>query len=422
MGDKRVIIINEIKNKYDIVNTDKKPDSKTEDRIFFGFDYGHVIRIDKVSHNIAKVLKEHSEGNTWFSREIDMKEDKTKFDSLPEDAKRAFKLNIIYQILMDSGVTEGLTDTIIRCISTPIWEILYRRIAIEEAVHAESYSYCLDEVFGEETEKIIDLIYKDEIVKLRMEKEAEVFSRLHSMVDKYLLLKKGIIKDPSEKPNDILLKCKEYLLTTLIYLYCLESIKFPFSFLVTFNLNDKYNNAIPGFTRNIRLIANDELNTHVPTFLNLVKILKEDENQEFYDLFHKKINVFEEANLAKLLDIKNIKLETKFSYFETILTYAIHETVEEEIKWAHYLFDGKNVLGLNAKSAEYFIKWRANVSLKNLNFMSNIFQDYVDNSLTNFFENQRDINKHNSALQEATNISYQKGLQNDLNNLPIIKN
>ena len=64
-----------------------------KEKIFFG-EFGHYIRIDNITHDIARKLKEASEGNTWFTKEIDFKSDKTRFQSLPEDAKRAFKLNI----------------------------------------------------------------------------------------------------------------------------------------------------------------------------------------------------------------------------------------------------------------------------------------------------------------------------------------
>ena len=77
-----------------VIDIDKKPENE---KIFFG-DFGHYLRIDSVSHEVARKLKEASEGNTWFSKEVDYKSDKTRFSSLPQDAQRAFKLNIAYYI------------------------------------------------------------------------------------------------------------------------------------------------------------------------------------------------------------------------------------------------------------------------------------------------------------------------------------
>ena len=40
-----------------------------EDKIFFG-DYSGFIRIDQVSHEAARTLKDNAEANTWFSKEV----------------------------------------------------------------------------------------------------------------------------------------------------------------------------------------------------------------------------------------------------------------------------------------------------------------------------------------------------------------
>lgn len=357
---------------YKIVDVSHNP---TEDKIFFG-DYGGFIRIDKVSHEAAKTLKNNAEGNTWFARECSMKEDKTKFDTLPEDAKRAFKLNICYQTLLDSGVTAGIGECIINSISTPIWDLLYRRISYEESIHAESYSYCLSEVFGSETSNVLNLVYTDEHVQSRMKDEVKLFGNLHKCLE---------CDSPIENKRIALLKA-------IIALYCLESIKFPFSFLVTFTINDSYNNAIPGFTNNIRLISHDELNTHVPTGILLMRTLRDEPHQGFSYLFEN-------------------------NWFKETIVQMVNEVVRQELDWAKYLFEGKEVKGINYKISEYFIKWRASIALRavGIDDSDNPYNTYVDNNITRFFDNYRDVNKQNTALQESDNVSYQKGqLINDL--------
>ena len=356
---------------YKIIDVSHNP---KEDKIFFG-DYSGFIRIDQVSHEAARKLKDGAEGNTWFSKEVNMKEDKSKFDTLPEDAKTVFKLNICYQVLMDSFVTAGIGECIISCISTPIWDLLYRRISYEESIHAESYSYCLSEVFGSETSKILNLVYEDKHVQSRMEKEVELFGDLHEALEH----------------SDIEVK-KTALLRAIMALYCLESIKFPFSFLVTFTINDSYNNSIPGFTNNIRLISHDELNTHVPTGILLMKTLRNEPHQGFSSLFEN-------------------------GWFNKTLIEMVNEVVDQELEWAKYLFDGKEVKGINYNISEYFIKWRACISLRlvGIDDKDNPYTEYVDNTTTRFFDNYRNVNKQNAALQETDNTSYQKGqLTNDL--------
>lgn len=356
---------------YQIINTDEKVE---ENKIFFGRK-SKYIRIDQISHEVAKILKENSEGNTWFTKEIDMKQDKTRFDQLPEEAKRAFKLNIAYQTLMDSGVTSGISEVLLKCVSSSIWDILYRRIMIEETIHSESYSYGLSEVFGSEASAILDLVYDDKVVQKRMDVEKAIFKSLHDL------------QDLDDIPYDDPVTMNEYrklLLQLLIGIYCLEGIKFPFSFLVTFTINDKYDNAIPGFTRTIQLIAHDELNTHVPTTRHIFAIFREEEIQGFKSLFDN-------------------------GYFQEELDRIIKITVDSEIEWAKYLLQEGDIRSLSLETCEYFIKWRANFMYQILGMNDNPYKEYNSNSTIDFFENYRTINKHNAALQETDNTSYSKG-------------
>ena len=355
-----------------VIDIYKKPQAE---KIFFG-EFGHYLRIDSVSHNIAKKLKEASEGNTWFSKEIDYKSDKTRFSSLPEDVQRAFKLNIAYQTLMDSGVTSGFSSIMNRIITSSIWAILYSRIAIEETIHAESYSYGLSEVFGYQSTETLDLVYNDEFVKHRMEKEVELFED----VDRLCNYEQSDI-DLEEK--------KKAILKLLIGIYLLEGIKFPFSFLVTFTINNSYDNAISGFTKTIKLIAHDELNVHVPTGKNLLNILRKESNQGFSHLFEN-------------------------GWFKETAINMTSYVVEQEISWAKYLFDYRDVSGINVAISENFIKYWAGIRLKDIGIETEYLKE-KKSDIVYWFNSYRDINKQNAALQETTNTSYQKGtLKNDL--------
>ncbi len=359
--------------KQTVLDISFKPENE---KIFFG-EFGHYIRIDNITHDIAKKLKEASEGNTWFVKEIDYKSDKTKFQSLPEDAKRAFKLNIAYQTLMDSGVTSGISSVMHQVVTNSIWSLLYARIAIEEAIHAESYSYGLSEVFGFEAADTLDLVYNDEFVKKRMEKECMLFDNM------------SMLCLPSNESIDIDDK-KKALLKLLLGIYFLEGIKFPFSFLVTFIINNSYNNVITGFTKTIKLIAHDELSVHVVTGKNVLNILSKNENEGFKHLFDN-------------------------GFFQTTALDLAKDVVKQEIEWAKYLFDNYEVSGINSQISKNFIKYFANLRLKDIGITDNPYMKEEKTDIIDWFNNYRNINKQNAALQETSNTSYQKGvLKNDL--------
>ena len=234
---------------------------------------------------------------------------------------------------------------------------------------------------------------------------------------------------------------KEKLLKVLIGVNCLEGIKFPFSFLVTFMINDRYNNAIPGFTKTLQLIAHDELNMHVPTFHHIIKILKEDEDQGFTNYFKENINnpdpTIDSFTKSAKLDIdelfinddsvneetKKILKDMKRSSFDKWMIDFVNKTVNSEIEWAKYLLedtvDGntvqRKVRGLNTEIAIHFIKYRARKMLEAVDIFDNDYMDIKESDIEKFFDNYRNINMHNSALQEISNNSYQKGnTKNDL--------
>jgi ribonucleoside-diphosphate reductase beta chain len=129
-----------------IICVERKP--KIGKKIFFG-EYDHYIRVDYVSHEIAKRLKEHAEANTWFTKELNFTQDIQNIHKLDKVALRIFQYNIAYQNLMDSGVSNSFSNILAPLCSQPIWQLLYMRIGYEETIHAESYSYALHLIFNE---------------------------------------------------------------------------------------------------------------------------------------------------------------------------------------------------------------------------------------------------------------------------------
>jgi len=347
-----------------VIDVNKKP---KENKIFLG-EFGHFLRVDTVTHEIARKLKEQSEGNFWLPKVVPFDRDRVNFVHVPGDEQNAFKYNICYQNLMDSGVDSGYSTILKKLASSSIWSMLYGRIAIEEQIHAESYSYALNEMFGSKSTEILDLVYTDPFIKTRMESEVELFA----VAEKVLLEPESFTEDEKKKA----------ILRLLLGVYLLESVKFPFSFLVTFTINKFNNSAIQGVARLIRLIAHDELNIHVPTGKNVMNILRNEEEQEFSHLF-------------------------KNGWFNDIAIEMTKEVVQQEIEWARYLLEGKSVRGLNMEISEHFIKYWAGVRLRDIG-VKNIYNE-PKSDIIDWFNDVRDINKQNVALQEAANISYQRG-------------
>jgi len=356
-----------------ILDLNEKP--KITNRIFFG-DFGRYIRVDEISHEVAKNLKDQSEGNTWFTKELDFESDKTKWAEIDDIPKNILNKNISYQNAMDSGVTNGFGTVVVPITTSSIWALLYQRIAGEEAIHSESYSYALNQIFGHEATEILDLAYTDPFIKQRLEHEVCEFEAVRRIV-----IEEGREDD----------EAKRAVLNMLLRIYFLEGVKFPSSFYVTWNINRVYNNAVQGISRLLKLIAHDELTIHVPTGSNVMNILRKDKDQGFQHLF-------------------------KSGWFDEEAKRIAFETVESEYEWTEYLLKDGSLPGYNIQIMDNFLKYFANLRLKNIK-VEDVFdrKEAQKTDTIDWFESYRDINKSNTMLQEASNTSYIKGgLKNDL--------
>lgn len=354
-----------------IICIDKKPKDK---KLFFG-DFGNYMRIDQISYPIFKKLYEHSEANTWFTNEIDYSADGTGFKELPEYVQRMFKFNISYQTLMDSGVT-NIFDDIAKVVSITELQYLYKRISIEESIHATSYSNGLDAVFGNKASETLDLVYTDDFIKRRLENE------VNGATD---FINKCIIEN---KTDD---EAKKSLLTLLAAAYLLEGVKFPFSFFVTWTINKTYNNAIQGFSRALKLIAHDEMTFHTVTGKTVLNMLRKDKYQGFKHLFDD-------------------------GWFSEMFQNLLKITVEQECQWNEYLLKDGDISGYNKAIGEHFIKYWAMYRAKDIYEKSPYNEKKSE--IIEWYNNYRSLNGTTTALQEAEATNYQKGkLMNDLDRI-----
>ena len=341
---------------------------KEYNKLFFG-DYGNFQRIDKKSYDIFQKLAEASESNTWFTKEIDCTKDKKGWDMMDDVPKRIFHLNILYQNVMDSLVPG--TFGILSDLSSDTWlSYLYSRIKVEEDIHALSYSTGLNQAFGSKVTEMLDLIYEDNVVRKRADKEIESANKL---IEK---LKEDTVDD----------ELKKLLLENLLRTFFLEGVKFPFSFFSTWSINKAYGNSIQGFSQMLKLIAWDEMTVHTTTGANVMKILMKDDSQGF-------------------LHLK--------SYFEDLAYKMAEETSELEIEWSDYLLKDGDFQGFNQKINNHFIKYWTDYRLKEIGLKPIYKEEKSD--VIEWYNEYRNLNKTQVALQEADNTNYQKGsLKNDL--------
>jgi ribonucleoside-diphosphate reductase beta chain len=352
---------------------DTKP--KEYNKLFFG-DYGNFSRIDYCNYDIFQRLAENSESNVWFTNEINYSKDKKGYSDLNANEKRAFHKNILYQNLLDSLVPN--TFGILSELSTDTYlSYLYSRINTEENIHAMTYSSGLMQVFGAQATKMLDDVYNDQVLKERMRNDIEAADALIDLV-----------KDSSEHGTD---EMKKALIVSLVRTYFLEGVRFPASFFVTWTINKNNNNCIQGFSQALKLILWDELTVHTTTGQNLLKILMRDSDQGFTHLG---------------------------DFIEKTIYAVADEVLTSEIEWAKYLLQDGEIHGYNINIAEHFIKYMIDFRLKALGMET--IHDEEKSEIIDWFNDYRNINKTQIALQEADNLAYQKGaMKNDLDSIEL---
>jgi ribonucleoside-diphosphate reductase beta chain len=278
---------------------------------------------------------------------------------------------------MDSGVVNIYNYLALIATNSEL-KLGYQYIAQNESIHAASYSYGLSQMFGSQAPEKINIVYEDEFIQGRMDDEIDYSDELFDIV-----IKQG--------RDDI--EAKSIIFKAIFATYALEHIKFPFSFYSTWNLNRVHNNAVQGFSMLLKLIAQDELDFHVPMNKNVLKILKKEITQGFKEVW-----------------------DEEFAY-----TY-IKKVAEAEKKWSNYLLIEGELPGFNKRINNNFIEYFANKTLTDLG-LNKIYKANKTDAI-DWYNDYRKINNQNAALQEISNVSYNKGVVKDdiLANLAVLKN
>jgi ribonucleotide reductase beta subunit family protein with ferritin-like domain len=335
-----------------ILNIETKP---TSNPLFGGQDGGIFLRTDKVEYPVYKQLYEAAFGKFWTVKMIDFSGDALGFKSLPPVAQRMFKLNNGYQSLMDSGVV-NIYNELTMCTTNPELAMIYQYIAQNESIHATSYSEGLIEMFGDKATEVIDIVYSDPIIKTRLTSEVDYAAGL----DRSNM--KSIFK-------------------VVVAAYLLEHIKFPFSFFVTFRMNNAYGNAINGFSMLLKKIAEDEMDIHYPTNGNVIKDM-----------------------------IKTGLVDKQWAH--AFIKAEVEDILVQEFKWNDYLLEEGSIPGYNEAIGEAFIEYQANKAQRSVGID---IEAIKPNDTITWFNHYRDINNQVVAQQEMKSNQYQKGvIKNDL--------
>lgn len=286
-----------------------------------------VARYDKVKYPQFEKLTRQQIGYFWVPEEIDLSRDNKDFKALTDYERHIFTSNLKRQILLDSVQGRAPTLAFLPIVSIPELETWIQTWTFFETIHSRSYTHILRNVYPDPSKVFDEMMDIQEIVDCAgaISKYYDDLIACNSMLSAH--------SAHSITPYEH----KKSLWMCLNAVNALEGVRFYVSFACSWNFAEL--KKMEGNAKIIKFIARDE-NLHLASTQNLLKILpKEDSDFE-------KIKSECEAEVLSMFD----------------------DVVEQERKWAEYLFKDGSMIGLNEKLLCDYVEERADKCLKTMGY------------------------------------------------------
>ena len=311
------------------VNTKKQP-------MFFGKPLG-VQRYDNFKYPVFDKLTTQQLGYFWRPEEVSLQKDRGDYQTLRPEQKHIYTSNLKYQIMLDSVQGRAPGMAFIPYCSLPELEACMEVWGFMEMIHSRSYTYIIKNVYPDPSE-VFDTIIKDTRI---LERAKNVTGAYDDFInDAQVWGQSNLWKDlPNVETSLPVLELKELkrkLYRAIMNVNILEGIRFYVSFACSFAFGEL--KLMEGSAKIISLIARDE-NQHLVLTQTILKNWREGDDPEMKQI---------------------MKEEEEWTYKQFDLC------VNEEKKWAEYLFKNGSMIGLNDKLLFQYVEWIANRRMKTI--------------------------------------------------------
>jgi ribonucleoside-diphosphate reductase beta chain len=338
------------------VNIKKQP-------MFFGQPLG-VQRYDSYKYPIFEKLTTQQLGYFWRPEEVSLQKDRGDYQTLRPEQKHIYTSNLKYQIMLDSVQGRGPGMAFIPYCSLPELEACMEVWGFMEMIHSRSYTYIIKNIYPDPSE-VFDTIVGDERILERAKSVTESYDDFINSAQNYgtsndWMYRLEGVTNAKENLNNV----KRKLYRAIANVNILEGIRFYVSFACSFAFGEL--KLMEGSAKIISLIARDE-NQHLALTQNILNKWRDGDDPEM-----QKIMKEEEEWTYKMFD----------------------RAVNEEKRWADYLFKDGSMIGLNDKLLQQYVEWVANRRLKAIGLKP-----------------QYDISANNNPLPWTQHWISSKGLQ-----------
>jgi len=338
------------------VDTKKQP-------MFFGKPLG-IQRYDSYKYPVFDKLTTQQLGYFWRPEEVSLQKDRGDYQTLRPEQKHIYTSNLKYQIMLDSVQGRGPGMAFLPYCSLPELEACMEVWGFMEMIHSRSYTYIIKNIYSDPSE-VFDTIIHDERILERARSVTESYddfiqsAQQYGVSDAWLHNLEGV-SYAKATINDV----KRKLYRAVANVNILEGIRFYVSFACSFAFGEL--KLMEGSAKIISLIARDE-NQHLAITQNI-------------------LNKWREGDDPEMQQIAKEEEEWVYAMFD--------RAVNEEKKWADYLFKDGSMIGLNDKLLQQYVEWIANRRLKAIGLKP-----------------QYDISANNNPLPWTQHWISSKGLQ-----------
>lgn len=308
------------------VDTKKQP-------MFFGQPLG-VQRYDSYKYPVFEKLTTQQLGYFWRPEEVSLQKDRGDYQTLRPEQKHIYTSNLKYQIMLDSVQGRAPFLAFSPYCSLPELEAAMTVWGFMEMIHSRSYTYIIKNVYSDPSQ-VFDTIIHDGRILERAKSVTKSYDDFINTAHQYDSSNAWSHRlEGVDYAKDTLIDVKRKLYRAIANVNILEGIRFYVSFACSFAFGEL--KLMEGSAKIIGLISRDE-NVHLALTQNILNKWKSGDDPEMQ---------------------KIAKEEESWVYL------MFERAVNEEKRWAEYLFKEGSMIGLNEKLLQQYVEWIANRRMK----------------------------------------------------------
>ena len=296
----------------------------TKQPMFFGPDL-QVQQYADLKYPVFDKLNQQQLGYFWRPEEVSLQKDRNDYQDLSDQQKFIFTSNLKYQTMLDSVQGRGPCLAFLPFVSNPELEGCIVTWDFMETIHSRSYTYIIKNLYANPNE-VFDTIIEDEKIAKRSKSVTQTYDELIDLGYKWHLDK--------DKVDLYELKKKMYL--AMVTVNILEGLRFYVSFACSFAFGEL--KLLEGSAKIISFIARDE-SQHLAMSQTVINNWRNGDDKDMV-----KIGKECEKEVYKMYD----------------------DALEEEKRWATYLFSKGSMIGLSEKLLHQFVEYMANRRMKSI--------------------------------------------------------